>query len=522
MDPNQNNNPAYPKPDNTPVEPQDPTVIEPTTPPQAETPQTPEPSPAYTNPPVTPTEPATVPNEPTPPANQGQGIVTGGAEPLFTMEPKKRSKKIAIIAAASVVLLAVAGAGFYFGYYTNSKLAYDQALNNSGKALDEITNELTAKPQVAYKGYTGSGTYKYDSASYSTDGNLSFKSDTENSEFKFDVGVGVTRVEIELRGMKSASSNPDIYFKAGGIRGLGDMVGPEFGAITTKYDNKWIVIDHTLLDNAQKQLIAADSGMPPTSEQIVSAVNNFSDVNRQYLFSTDEDKAVATIKNDYGMKTVDGRKVFHYEVGVNKPNLKKYIAAQETALKNSKLNDYIKQNDYTKSVENYFDDAIKSVDEIKATDTVDMYVDANKRIIYKFTKVTDTKNPAMNFVDVGFDYKGGDELPFFVKGVSKEGDTTSKIDMKLTANASTKLVTFKLNFEDDSTDKIKVTTDLKFQPSTSTVTIAKPTGAVPLATLFEELGLGDPFAAYSSEGQTLGASTSSLLQQVQQPAAKKN
>ncbi len=490
MDPNQNNNPSSPKPDNTPFEPQEPTVIQPTTALQSEAS---EPQPVVA---------------PAPTVPEGQGIVTGGAEPLFSIEPRKKSNKLAIVAAVSVLLLSLAGAGFYFGYYTNSKLAYGQALNNSGKALSELTNQLIEQPKVAYKGYTGSGTYKVESESFSTDGKLSFKTDDKkNSETTFDVGVGVSRVDVAIKSFPSAGTNPDIYIKAGGIKGLGDLAGPELGVLTTKYEDKWIVIDHTLLDNAQKQLTETNSGVPPTSEQIISEVNAFSNVNQQYLFSTDKDKAVTVIKEDFGMKTVDGRKVFHYEVGFNKPNLKKYFAAQEKALKASKLDEWIEKNDYSESVEKSFDELTKSVDDIKDSDSFDMYVDVKNRIIYKF-RFEDKKNPAANYVDVGLDYKGGDELPFFVTGKSKDGSSNTTFNVRITGNPETKAVSFKLVAENDASDKTKVTSDFTFKPSTTAITISKPEGAVQLAALFEELGFGDPFGAAASVGETLGISTS--------------
>ena len=440
------------------------------------------------------------------PASVTSGI---GGEPLPPLSAaKKSSKKLIVGGLVGLVLLVAGGAAFYFGYYTNSSLAYSQALSSSGKALGQATQELTTKSTAAPKGYIGSGTYKVESTDFSTDGKLTFKSNDTSSETTFDVGVGVSRVDVAVRTFKSAAVNPDVYLKAGGIRGLGDMVGPEFGALTTKYDDKWIVIDHTLLDNVQKQLTETKAATIPTSQQIISEVNAFSGVNQQYLFSTDAETAVTTIRNDYGLKTVDDRKVFHYEVGFNKPNLKKYIKAQQTALKASELNGWIEQGDYAAAVEDSFAEAVKAVDDIKDTDTFDMYVDANKRIIYKL-RFDDSQNSAVSYVDVGLDYKGSDDLPFFVRGQTTEGDTITKFDLRVTGNSKTKVVSLKLAGEDNSDYAYKTSADFSFRPSSDDVTIALPKDAVQLATLFEEIGLGDPFDTLSAAGETLGVSTSS-------------
>lgn len=426
-----------------------------------------------------------------------QTTVTTGGDDMQT-SPKK-FPKAAIFGIATLVVVALLGAAYYFGYYTNSKVVYAQSLSNTGKGLTTLTNQFTAQPKMAYKGYTGSGVYKIDSGSFTTDGKITFNSNDDNSDTTFDVGLAASRVNVDIRTIKSASTTPDIYFKASGLSGLGTALGAGAGLdqIANMYDNKWIVIDHTLLDNAQKQLADTSSVMPPTSEQIMDEVNTASKINQEYLFSTSKDKGVTTILKTYGQETVDGHKVIHYQVGFNKPNLKKYITAQDQALLSSKLGGWIKQNNLTAKVDSSYKDALKSVDDIKPNTTFDMYSDINSRLVYKF-KFSDEKNPATNYVDVGLDYKNSNELPFFISGTSNKDGDKSDYSLKVTANTDTKAVDVNLSVATSSNSKSKFTSSFSFKPTSVAPVIATPTGALQLAQVMQELGLGRPNSLFSA------------------------
>lgn len=422
---------------------------------------------------------------------------------------KKGFPKLAIFGLVTVALLAIGGAAYYFGYYTNSSYVYKQSLANTGKGLTELTNQLLTTDMSKYKAYTGTGTYKVDSEDYKTDGKIAFRSDKVNSEITFDVGVGVSRLDFTVRSLKSVNTNPDLYFKVQGLTGLGEMLGPEYSALTTKYNDQWIVVDHTLLDNAQKQLAGTKESATPTNDQILDEVNAFTKVNEEYIFTTDPEKSVTTVLETYGKKSVDGHDVIHYKVGYDKANVKKYISAQHAALKSSKLNDWIKANDYTKQVNDAKEYLLKSADKIKTTDSFDLYADVKNRVIYK-VRFSDNKNPATNYVDVGLDYKEKDELPFFLTGKSD----TQKTDFRMHINANTQTNVVAVDFEvtNDMSTKSTITGVFKFKPTKDTVSVEKPASAKQIAEVFGELGLGDPFGAVSTVGETLGVSTSTKKQ----------
>jgi hypothetical protein len=321
----------------------------------------------------------------------------------------------------------------------------------------------------------------------------------------FDVGIGVSRLDFTVRSLKSVSTNPDLYIKVNGLNGLGEMLGPEYGALTSKYNDKWIVVDHTLLDNAQSQIAGTKESAAPTSDQIIDEVNAFTKVNEEYVFSTDPETSVTTVLETYGKKSIDGHDVIHYKVGYNKSNVKKYITAQHSALKNSKLNDWIEANDYTKQVDEAHTDLLKSADKIKATDSFDLYADIKNRVIYK-VRLSETKNPAANYIEVGLDHNGKDEIPFFLAGKSEDQKTDFRMNIK--ADTKTNVIAVDFKITGDMATKSSASGEFKFKPTNESILIAKPESAKQIAELFSELGLGDPFGAVSTVGETLGVSTS--------------
>ena len=427
-----------------------------------------------------------------------------------TVSPSRRRFPLPLILGlVTLPLLAVLGSAYYFGYYHNSSYLYGQSLSNSGKGLTAIADSFFIKPKVAYQGYVGSGTYKVISDSFTTDGKIAFKTNKSSSETTFDIGAGTSRINVALRTIKSAGSSPDLFFKASGLNGLSSSLGqPELSALGTKYEDKWIVVDHTLFDNLQKQSVAASADSLPSSEQIMDEVHLASKVNQDYLFSNNKDRSATTVIKTYGLEKTEGHSVYHYQVGLNKANLKKYLAAQKQALLKSKLGAWITKNKLTADVDSSYQSAIASVDTIKSTDTFDIYSDVDSRLIYKVRSYSDPKNTAENYVDVGLDYKNSKILPFFLTGVSKSGNDKTYFSLKVKLTPDSRAVAVSLLVTGTGSTKMTIASDFSFNPTLSAPTIDTPTGAVQLAQLTADLGIGSPDSLFSSLATTSAGASS--------------
>ena len=430
--------------------------------------------------------------------------VTAGAmaPPSVSSSKSRKLPKKALIAVAGIILLALGGAGYYFGYYTNSSVVYGQSLSNAGKAYDKLVTYLDVQTKIGNKGYSGDGSYKIVSGDTTTDGKIAVKTDGTNSDTNFDVGLGVTRVSVETRTIKQAAGvTPDIYLKATGLKGVGALTGsPQFGTALDQLEGKWIVVDHTLIDNLAKSAAQTGSGMTaPTRDQVVDEFHAFGKVNQQYVFSTKKDKAVTTVVKTYGTETIEGHKVIHYKVAFVKDNVKKYITAQRDALNSSQLGVWIKKNNYKASVDSSYDQLVKSADGIKSSDTIDVWSDINTRVLYK-VRVSDKKNPATNYVDLGLDYKNSASYPFFISAQSKDGTSSSNGSLVATLDTKSNSLTLKANLKQTGSSSSSIDGTFTFKPSNDTLKIAAPTGAEPLSQVLDQLGLGSLLTSYSNAG----------------------
>ncbi|HSW80657.1 MAG TPA: hypothetical protein VLG47_07810, partial [Candidatus Saccharimonadales bacterium] len=270
-----------------------------------------------------------------------------------------------------------------------------------------------------------------------------------------------------------------------------------------KYDGKWIVIDHTLIDSyvsSLKSMASESTGSDitnadksPTAAQVQDAVNKVQTVNKQYIFTGDRSKAVLTQEQYIGKETVSGRTMYHYKVGYNKANLQAYVTAVGQALDSSQLNDWSKKVNNGKSISEAID--MKSLkDEINKADskyTFEMWADKGTKLVSKL-KFTDTKNAA-NSVTISQDYTGGVVYPFSL-GFSLKGDdgsTTTGL-IGFTVNSSTNKVGMTLKADSkDSTGTASVNGSLDITPGNQSVTVEMPVGATPIMTILKSLGLGD-------------------------------
>src|SRR5690606_37654424 len=226
---------------------------------------------------------------------------------------------------------------------------------------------------------------------------------------------------------------------------------------------QYFFIDHTLIDQMTKQAQQESGGIPQlTEEDIVEIAKTVGNVNREYLFTTDESKAVLIVKSQVGRETFEGRDTFHYKVGFDKPHLKAYLNNLKEALKNTKLKDLIKDEN--------FDEMIKSVDDIKDDSEADVWVDMKTKLI-RTVRFTDPDNKETYF-DIGMKYTGGDEYPFYFAINDEE---TGSATLEITVNTDTSAVNLNLDSSlSQGAETVKITANIDFAPSNDKLEFNKP------------------------------------------------
>jgi hypothetical protein len=432
--------------------------------------------------------------------------------------PLKRLPKRAIVALGILLVLTIGCLAFYFGFYANSSLLYKQALSNSGVAYNALIDYAKGQSSTAAaSSATIAGSYSFKSTAVNVDGKINSKGDTKNSELTFDVGILGNRVNFDVRTLKAPTgTTPDVYVKADGITGFGELLtgSAQAGAKVDALNGKWIAVDHSYIDSLQQSSPVAVSPViaAPTKAQVYDEATAIGKVNKEYLFSTDKNKAVTTVLKTYGMETIDGHKLYHYKVGFVKANVKKYVIAQKDALKASSLSTWIAANNYQAQVDTAFAQIADSTDKISASDSVDLWADLNSRTIYK-TRVVDP-TAATSYVEAGLNFKRGDKtFKYFLNGVSSSARFALNLDLDSVTNSAT----FAINGTIGSGASAgKLAANFTFKPTTEKFVIEKPTVSYTAA---QVMALYQALAAQSAAASSTVGSSSNSFSSTSEPAA---
>jgi hypothetical protein len=232
-------------------------------------------------------------------------------------------KFIATIAILLIVLGASVAAFFVLGAASNTNKLWDRALQNTAIGYDQLI--AYSKEQKDIKGGNLEADFEYKSADTDYDGKLETKYYEKNSSTKLDMGKAGSRIKLEmLTNISPVAKHPDVYAKINGLENINRIFGDQKRDIndtTNEYNDKWLVLDHTYLDEQSADSITTDSSLPvaglPSRGDVISAAETVGKINREYLFTSDPAKAVFTVSESIGKEDLDGRQTQHYTVAYN-------------------------------------------------------------------------------------------------------------------------------------------------------------------------------------------------------------
>lgn len=126
-------------------------------------------------------------------------------------------------------------------------------------------------------------------------------------------------------------------------------------------------------------------------------------------------------------------------------------------------------------------------------------------------RFAEKENPVSNYIDVGLDYKGGSDFPFFIAGKSKYDNDTTDVKAVINLNTDTQTTDFTLDIKATGYDTGTFGMKISFKPTDQAVKIEKPANAKTLAQVLSELGYGDlltQLQAYSAAASAGNGSSS--------------
>lgn len=428
--------------------------------------------------------------------NQSAGLPPSGKK-------AGKKKKLIIGGAITLVVICLLGAGAVFGLYLPNKpdAVYKSGLERTGKAVDKLVNDnLTQDKLNEIKSTDLSGKLDVQAAGTSYGGTFNSKFDTKKSDSTVTYKNDQQNVSVQLLSdLADGKTYPDVYLKVSGLSALGlDQFIPQL----KDYDGKWISATGDYLASIAPIENKDDSkpnefGQKEAAE-LAKIVTN---TTRDYVFTSDESKAVIQQKSFVGTEKLDeGITANHYTVGINKANANNYCKALIESIVASDAYKKIPGIDHGNVDENK-NDSIKSCqdsinNDIKDTDTFDMWVDKKTKLIHKI-RVTDEKDKG-TYVEIGQTYKKGSNIPLFVTMHSDK----DKYDAKLTLDVDTDKNVTKgsINFTYNGDDKYTANASFEFKPHEGDITIDKPKDAIPIQQVLKAFNF-DPAELQQSTSQ---------------------
>lgn len=391
--------------------------------------------------------------------------------------PNKGVKKIGMVPAViiALVLLLGASAAAYVGVVVPNKPenVWNTAVKNTAKGMDKLTAYTEQQKEI--KGAKTNGSFKLETKSgVKADGTFQGSYYGSESNTTASMSVAGSKVQFDLLTHKTENADsPDIYMRVNGLDGLSSVLGatdPSTAKFLSTIDNQWYYIDHTVVDKALSSVYQADKQPTLSPDDVIAIEKAINDVNRQYLFTTDESKSVLKVSSFVGKEKVDDRTMYHYKVTVNKENTKSYLTALTAALKQTKLSEMYKDQDLGKALG--LDELSKSVDNIKDDETADVWIDAKTKL---FRKVRLTDNESKSHVDFSLNYNGGDTYPFAIGLYSDDEKDRGSVVLSLELNTAKNSVALGINADIASTGKGNMKVNV--EKSDSTVEFTKPADA---------------------------------------------
>ncbi len=424
--------------------------------------------------------------------------------------------------AAALVLLIGGGSYAYFGLYAQTpEYLWKTSLSNTRQGLQAIINNGPSSKN----GIKLDGSFKM-TTPIAADGTLTGSKDDKKADLKLTAGVSGIRANLEMRVFSAGTNGSDVYANISGIKNIAALLGlsGQQAAVIDSIDGKWLVADHTLIDQLLKSTgnnasDLANESQAQIQKDVQDIVKKAAVVLNDRLFSDNKSKAVVVIKDKLAKEDFEGRKSQHLRVQIQKQQLHDFAVAMKDALKNSKLNTWLVAPNSSKSFEQAtgFDSLLKNID-AKNYDysTADVWIDLSTNTI-RDVRIYASPTDAKSYVDFMFNYTGGDDYPLRITSMSTNASGTQNLLIGATLNRATNKVS--LTFSGTGTNaagrqSINVGATLTITPTDDKVTVEKPPGATNIVNLLggltgqvqglqDQLRVESPLSSGSLEGSGL-------------------
>jgi len=419
-----------------------------------------------------------------------------------TIKFLSRSRSVSV----AVIVLLLAGATYTAVTYLSNTpdYVYARGIKNSSALIDNLVTYAQQLQSTPYKSTI------FDSSLQGKDVLGHYDIDLSGTENRNGDGVFSASGDVDgmplssnIRTVATGNALPDAYIKSKDLDALKPLIGVQGLPAFNQFDNKWILVDHNLLESyldnlmrvADKNIDTSKSQPAPNLAQISDALAKVQTVTKQYLLTTNSNTAVFKDPAFIGTETDNGQRLNHYRVTYNSVHLAAYLQALGKALDSSTLNTWSQQVSQGKSLDQALNLAAmgNGVQQRTGTgNTADIWIDRDAKIIRK----VQVNNPSatLSSVVITQGYNGGNQYPFAITYKGKDaGGATHTTTIKIVLDTSTHTTTIGLDDQSQahglrSVQNVRVS----LTPSNTPVRAnGAPAGAVPLLTALGPSGLSN-------------------------------
>lgn len=424
------------------------------------------------------------PSQPTiTPSNGGDTSSTG------------KKKKLGLIVGAAVGIVAILS-GVVFGYAIPNRPenVFSTGLDRSGQAINGLMvqlAEMETADQMNQMQATADMQIEMEGTTFEGDVRVRFDETASESTFSLQA-AGDASFELSgdvLTTNSDQSDYPDVYLQLTGITALGlDAFIPGI----SRYDGRWIHMPSAFLEEAIGPIEQTEVTQEmPDSQDIMSLMVDISEVVRDYLLTSDEEKSVFEIAEIVGEEDVDGKSAYRYKVAVEEQNFELFCVALAEKIEASDYYSVISDTAFTEPLDT--SGCAEAAEEINE-ETIDIWVDRRTKLISKIRFT----NPEVEqeYSELGLNYEGGDDVGLYLRDISED----QTVELSMQTNFESLRTTGAVVVEQNGLSGFEFTMNVSAEPYQDAIEATPPETAVTFEQMFEDL-LG------SSGGFTLGRQT---------------
>lgn len=387
------------------------------------------------------------------PASVVGGVVTPGVSSSTQPAAPKPKKKwlIPVLIGGGIAVLAAALFGFK-AYTSSPNYVWNKSIENTQKAYQTLDTQL--QKSAEFKGSVSSGTLSFTADNSEITGSFKAKSAGESADvaldlsFSNDNGSGSAvklSAGLDMRVIGS-DEYPDIYIRARDLDKVASLLGSmgmsssEINSMVSEYNNQWYVLEGSYLQQLSSTATGGTAGsqattMPDTKE-IYQLVSKLGKVSSEYIFATQDGKAVLVQKEFVGKEEKNGRATYHYKAEIDKAGLKAYGQALKKVLADdATARSLMSANDKAEAEKAlaYLDDLSKNYKDNETA--IDIWVDSGTKLV-QTVRFSDPKNNK-SYMELSQLYDASDKLPLQVVVNEGANKATIKVTVDTKKNENT-------------------------------------------------------------------------------------